>query len=77
MMSQTKLKPAFDIEGTIAALCRALPADVRTAPLHQPRFAGREWEYVKACLDSTFVSSVGEFVTRFERQMAEIAGTSP
>ena len=75
-MPQTKLKPSFDIEGTIAALRCALPAETATAPLHQPCFAGREWEYVKSCLDSSFVSSVGSFVTRFEKQMAEVAGTS-
>ena len=34
--------------------------------LHEPTFAGNEWKYVKECLDSTFVSSVGKFVDRFE-----------
>lgn len=75
-MAQAKLKPAFDVERTIAALRQALPAGIAQAPLHQPRFAGKEWDYVKECLDSTFVSSVGGFVTRFERQMAEAAGTA-
>lgn len=75
-MAQAKLKPAFDVERTIAALRRALPPGIQRAPLHQPRFAGKEWDYVKECLDSTFVSSVGGFVTRFERQMAEAAGTA-
>ena len=36
------------------------------AVLHEPTFSGNEWRYVKECLDSTFVSSVGEFVNRFE-----------
>ncbi|MFN7276371.1 MAG: aminotransferase DegT, partial [Betaproteobacteria bacterium] len=36
------------------------------AALHEPRFAGREWQYVKECIDSTFVSSVGRFVDLFE-----------
>jgi len=74
-MAQAKLKPGFEIERVVAALRQALPAGVTRAPLHQPRFAGKEWEYVKECLDSTFVSSVGGFVTRFEQQMAEVAGT--
>lgn len=39
--------------------------------LHEPTFIGNEWEYVRECLDSTFVSSVGTFVDQFE---AEIAG---
>lgn len=46
----------------------------KTAALHEPRFAGREWEYIKECLDSTFVSSVGKFVDRFEAELAEFTG---
>ena len=38
--------------------------------LHEPTFTGNEWKYLKECLDSTFVSSVGEFVDRFERDLA-------
>lgn len=44
-------------------------------PLHEPRFFGKEREYVMDAIDSTFVSSVGEYVNRFEEMMAEIAGT--
>jgi perosamine synthetase len=42
--------------------------------LHEPRFAGREWQYVKECIDSTFVSSVGRFVDLFEAQLAAYTG---
>ena len=38
------------------------------------RFAGNEWAYVKECLDSTFVSSVGKFVDRFEADLAAYTG---
>ena len=38
--------------------------------LHEPRFNGNEWVYLKECLDSTFVSSVGKFVERFEDDLA-------
>ena len=34
--------------------------------LHEPSFTGNEWSYVKECLDSTFVSSAGKFVDRFD-----------
>jgi perosamine synthetase len=44
-------------------------------PLHAPVFLGREKQYLAECIDSTFVSSVGPFVDRFEEMMAEIAGT--
>jgi len=40
------------------------------AVLHEPGFHGNEWAYVKECLDSTFVSSVGKFVDRFELDLA-------
>ncbi len=42
--------------------------------LHEPRFAGNEWAYLKECLDSTFVSSVGKFVDRFEADLATYTG---
>lgn len=43
-------------------------------PLHVPTFAGNEWKYVKDTLDSTFVSSVGKYVDRFEEMLAEYTG---
>ncbi|MBU1665222.1 MAG: LegC family aminotransferase [Gammaproteobacteria bacterium] len=42
--------------------------------LHEPHFAGNEWAYLKECLDSTFVSSVGKFVDRFEADLAAFTG---
>jgi aminotransferase in exopolysaccharide biosynthesis len=42
--------------------------------LHEPRFAGNEWMYLKECLDSTYVSSVGKFVNRFEAELAAYMG---
>jgi len=44
--------------------------------LHEPKFAGNEWEYLKACLDSTFVSSVGKFVDQFELNLAQYTGAN-
>jgi len=43
-------------------------------PLHAPEFKGNEWAYVKETLDTSFVSSVGEFVDRFENGLAEYTG---
>ncbi|OIJ22373.1 aminotransferase DegT [Anaerobacillus alkalidiazotrophicus] len=43
-------------------------------PLHEPTFQGNEWNYVKDCLDSTFVSSVGKYVDLFEERLAEFTG---
>jgi perosamine synthetase len=44
-------------------------------PLHEPHFSGNERKYVLDAIDSTFVSSVGTYVNRFEEMMAKIAGT--
>jgi perosamine synthetase len=45
-----------------------------TKALHEPTFSGNEWKYLKECLDSTFVSSVGKFVDRFEHDLAQYTG---
>jgi aminotransferase in exopolysaccharide biosynthesis len=42
--------------------------------LHEPRFIGNEKLYINECIDSTFVSSVGKFVDRFEEDMARFTG---
>lgn len=44
-------------------------------PLHEPRFLGNEKKYVIDAIDSTFVSSVGAYVDRFEEMMQGISGT--
>ena len=43
-------------------------------PLHAPHFGGKEKEYVLNTIESTFVSSVGAYVDRFEEMMREITG---
>ena len=43
-------------------------------PLHVPRFVGNEKKYLNECIDTTFVSSVGKFVDRFEEMVAEYTG---
>jgi perosamine synthetase len=44
-------------------------------PLSVPFIAGNEWTYVKDCLDTTWVSSVGSYVDRFEQMVAGVVGT--
>ena len=48
--------------------------DGETVMLHAPTFAGNEKKYLNECIDSTFVSSVGQFVDRFERDMEAFTG---
>lgn len=43
-------------------------------PLCAPEIRGNEWAYVKECLDTTWVSTVGTFVDRFERVLADAVG---
>lgn len=43
-------------------------------PLHEPRFAGNEKQYLLDVIDSTFVSSVGPYVSEFEQKIAEYCG---
>lgn len=44
-------------------------------PLHEPYFGGNEKVYLNQCIDSTFVSSVGAFVNRFEEEIAKATQT--
>lgn len=43
-------------------------------PLHEPRFLGNEKKYVLDTIESTFVSSVGAFVTNFEEKIQDFTG---
>ncbi|MCR9140700.1 MAG: LegC family aminotransferase [bacterium] len=63
----------FDLQGTVDFI-RSLYGDEEFIPLHAPRFVGNEKNYLNECVDSTFVSSVGAFVNRFEELVAEYTG---
>jgi len=68
------------IVGTPTILAEQIVAAIRVVvgpgpvALHEPSFSGNEWLYLKECLDSTFVSSVGKFVDRFEAELAAFTG---
>lgn len=72
----------MSLVSTPATLSGPIIAAIRTVvgpgpvALHEPSFDGHEWLYVKECLDSTFVSSVGKFVDRFEADLAASTGAS-
>lgn len=46
----------------------------QNVPLSVPKFIGNEKKYLNECIDTTFVSSVGQFVDRFEKDMAAYTG---
>lgn len=49
-------------------------SNTRFIPLSVPNMAGNEWKYVKDCLDTGWISSVGAYVTQFEEMVASFAG---
>jgi perosamine synthetase len=59
---------------TLAAVRSVLGEASRTIALHEPEFSGREWDYVKECIDTGWVSSVGAFVDRFENDLRACTG---
>jgi perosamine synthetase len=54
---------------------RELYGTAEFVPLHEPRFWGNEKRYVDDAIDSTFVSSTGQYVVRFEQMLAEFTGS--
>jgi len=67
-------EPNFD--ALIAFIRQLYPRQGDVVPLHAPIFIGNEKRYVADCLDSTFVSSVGPYVTQLETMICERTGAS-
>ena len=55
-------------------LAPGAPSSPDFIPLLVPAIQGNEWRYIKECLDTNWVSSVGAFVERFENEIAARAG---
>lgn len=60
----------------VAAAIRSVVGAAPVVPLHEPNIGELERRYVDECLESTFVSSVGAFVGRFEQEVAEYTGAA-
>jgi perosamine synthetase len=56
-------------------LAPGAPVTESSVPLCVPEIRGNEWSYVKECLDTSWVSSVGSYVDRFEQMVARQAQT--
>ena len=65
---------SLDCEKILAAINMALRDNDKPVALHEPSFRGNEWAYVKECIDTGWVSSVGAFVDRFETELADYTG---
>ena len=68
-MSEKALAEEF-----LGALQSAVGTADKPVPLHEPEFAGHEREYVRECLDTGWVSSVGKYVDEFEARLAQYTG---
>ena len=64
----------FEPKTIVDAVQRAVGTPNGILGLHEPVFAGNEIAYLEECIKSTFVSSVGPFVDRFERMLEEVTG---
>lgn len=67
------MRNEFNLIEIVNKLKESLPSGEFNA-LHEPYFNGNEWAYVKECLDTGWVSSVGKFVDQFEKTLAEFTG---
>ncbi|MHB0768704.1 LegC family aminotransferase [Bradyrhizobium sp. 5.13L] len=73
-MSETVDNSRFKPGAIVDAVRHAVGTPNGILGLHEPVFAGNEISYLEECIKSTFVSSVGPFVDRFERMLEEITG---
>ncbi len=76
-MSQSVCQGGMSTADDIVARVRSVIGDeAGFVPLHEPEFHGDEWDLVKDCLDSGWVSSVGKYVDQFEAEIARISGAA-
>jgi perosamine synthetase len=66
--------PTPSLAGSFLAGLRQVLGNGTPIALHEPEFRGNEWAYVKECIDTGWVSSVGKYVDEFERRLAELTG---
>lgn len=66
---------SLDCKAVLEALTKAFAHATSPVSLHEPQFKGNERKYVQECLDTGWVSSVGKFVDRFERDLEALTGT--
>ncbi len=68
------MRSTFDTDCIIQTIKNLLPQNQGIIALHEPGFRGKERLYIEECLQSTWVSSAGPCVNRFEQQLAEYTG---
>ncbi|MDC0761734.1 LegC family aminotransferase [Brevibacillus sp. AG] len=68
------MKNYVDIQTLVNQLKSVVAIDNDFIALHEPSFQGNEWTYVKDCLDTGWVSSVGKYVDQFEDMLRDYTG---
>lgn len=64
----------INIDHIVKMMQRSLSHAGTSVALHEPNFNANEWKYIKECLDTGWVSSVGKFVDKFERDLVDFTG---
>ncbi len=67
-------KNVLNLNELVSKLEEVLGNVERPVSLHEPFFGGNEWKYVKDCIDTGWVSSVGKYVDLFEKLLADFTG---
>ncbi len=67
---------AVNLKNSILEAVREVIPGSGRAGLHEPELKGNETAYLTRCIESSWVSYLGEYVERFERELAEVTGTS-
>lgn len=70
------MKSTETYDEIIAFIRNEFQTETEFIPLHEPIFIGNEREYVMDAIDSTFVSSIGAYVDKFEEMVAEMTGVN-
>ena len=63
--------PNLNIQKIVEVINIVLGDAQRPVALHEPCFSGNDWAYVKECLDTGWVSSVGKYVDKFETMLTD------
>ncbi len=71
-----RMNQALAIIKALEKVCGSASTD-RPIPLHEPHFGGTQaWDYVRDCLDSGWVSTAGQWVSRFEQELCSHTGAA-
>lgn len=71
--AHTNPTPAI-VQDVVTAVRAVLGTPAEMIALHEPEFVGNEWQYVKECIDTGWVSSVGSYVQKIEENLAAFTG---